>query len=56
MKLRKRGEKKDLEENRPTLSKSEYVEDGWHVRPPKGYRFEITESNPGRLSFKVEPE
>ena len=55
MKLRKR-EKKDLEENRPILSKSEYVEDGWHVRPPKGYRFEMTESNPVRLSFKLKPE
>ena len=56
MRLGKKKDKKENDEARPTLSRSEYVENGWRIHPPKGFRLEKIESSAVRVTFKLKPD
>ena len=56
MRFRRKDKAKDDDGARPMLSKSNYIEDGWRIRPPKGYRFVKVESSAVRIAFKLKPE
>lgn len=56
MRLRRKRKKNDLEEIGPRLSRSAYVDNGWRIHPPIGYRFENVESSAVRITLKLKPE